>query len=220
MTKETIGKKYWRLTVKEVYQKPSGTRNRKYAKCICDCGKEHKARFDWLKNWSIRSCGCVHQTYLDEIWKKYRGLTITDVHTKRSRSSWKMITYAICSCVCGNVDVHVQLPNLKNGGTKSCGCSRSAKTLWLTSKSRQYGIWYRMYKSCTNPDHTSYPRRGGQWIWIIPEWHSFAGRWEDNHEQYDEFAYFTRINPFKDFTKENCVRRIAYNISKFDLFNK
>lgn len=218
---DQIGKTYWKLTIKEVFKvQPEWKRARLYAQCECDCGEIHEARLDWLKNWLVKSCGCSHQTYLEQIGKTYGLLTIMDFHSKRSPSTWKMVTYAICDCACGKIDCAIQLPNLKSWSTKSCGCIRRQKTCGLTSNSRQYKTRYRMYNSCYNENHPSYKRRGGKGIKVCKERHTFAWWWKDNKHHYDKYAYFTRKNPFKDFNKENCVWHVAYNVSRFDLFEE
>ena len=58
------GEKYGKLTVLEVFKKHMKTRNRMYAKCICDCGRIVEVRADNLPNGHTVSCGkCSFNTF-------------------------------------------------------------------------------------------------------------------------------------------------------------
>lgn len=52
-----VGKKYGMLTVLEIKTKGEN-RCRKYARCLCECGREKEARCDGLKTGKYVSCGC------------------------------------------------------------------------------------------------------------------------------------------------------------------
>lgn len=74
------------LKVLEVYMKKCGNRNRKYAKCICECGNIFELRYDSLK--ITKSCGCLkkeqdkinltkhhsHKLTGTKLWNTYYGM--------------------------------------------------------------------------------------------------------------------------------------------------
>ena len=65
-----IGKKYNRLKVKEIIiGKKGGTE----WKCECECGKEYIGKKKYIKNGSIKSCGCISKE-IQEKAKKYKRI--------------------------------------------------------------------------------------------------------------------------------------------------
>lgn len=59
----------------------------------------------------------------DLVGNVYTRLTVMDPSARRDKHGH---AYWICECECGNV-ILVTGNNLKNGGTKSCGCLRSER---------------------------------------------------------------------------------------------
>lgn len=57
------GNKYGRLLVLELQAEPA---HRKHYLCLCDCGKTKIADGRYLKNGSIRSCGCLRNEKIAE----------------------------------------------------------------------------------------------------------------------------------------------------------
>ena len=62
-----------------------------------------------------------------------------------------------CLCDCGNT-TSVELNNLKNGHTKSCGCLRVTLTTFThrMSKSKEYKSYRKMIERCTREKDISY----------------------------------------------------------------
>lgn len=92
------------------YIKPSGQTISTWL-CKCDCGKEITVRTESLRNGHTTSCGCK-RGYSPLPGDKYGNLIVIS-HQPNSR--------VLCRCVCGN-QVLVDVSNLNNGNTRSCGC--------------------------------------------------------------------------------------------------
>lgn len=74
-----IGKKFGRLLVKDITFLYSGNRRRKFAVCLCDCGKEHVTRLDGILSGLTVSCGCNKNS--KNKLKNYRtGMSGTRIH--------------------------------------------------------------------------------------------------------------------------------------------
>ena len=71
---EKIGTKYGHLTVIEdlgmTIKESTSTRGH-YVRCICDCGNETIVKLPYLKNGSIKSCGCYKNKISSDRWKKH-----------------------------------------------------------------------------------------------------------------------------------------------------
>mgnify|MGYP001618838060 CR=1 FL=1 len=83
---------------------------------------------------------------------------------------------AVCRCDCGNVRT-VTINNLKNGGSRSCGCRRNERLKQRSvthgaSEWPEYAVWNTMIARCENPKHERYPRYGGRGITVCDEWRS------------------------------------------------
>ena len=72
------------------------------------------------------------------------------------------------------------------------------------SKSRQYYIWRSMKQRVDNPNRKDYAHYGGRGIKYDPTWKTFNGFWEDMAETYADNLTLDRIDPNKDYCKENC----------------
>lgn len=85
--RDLTGQKFGRLTVVSFSRDVrSGNRNRKYWKCICECGKYKEVRLDSLTSGKVKSCGClqVENSYKNLI----PGSSRYDVIDKRLRGIW------------------------------------------------------------------------------------------------------------------------------------
>ena len=81
-----------------------------------------------------------------------------------------------CECDCGNTTI-VQLKNLRNDHTKSCGCLITdvlieRNTTHGLSNSTDYGSWLAMRDRCNNPSNKDYKHYGGRGITICDEWNN------------------------------------------------
>lgn len=97
---------------------PAGTSSSRQAlwRCLClQCGSQHVAVGQRLRNGKTRSCGCAVQRV--DMTGQVFGRWTVESHAGRSRGStlWR------CRCACGTVR-DVPRTNLTGGKTTSCGC--------------------------------------------------------------------------------------------------
>lgn len=79
-----------------------------------------------------------------------------------------------CRCDCGSKK-KVDFPNLYNGVSKGCGCTRKATLTKRNFKhggsgSRLYNIWCAMKGRCANPLNAGWRNYGGRGIQVCLEW--------------------------------------------------
>ncbi len=139
---------------------------------------------------------------LDLLGQKFGMLTVVALggHKRRERA-WR------CRCDCGRESV-VVTGQLRNGGTKSCGCRKRAVLGESTTthggcKTRTYRIWAGMRQRCNNPKHHAYYRYGGRGIKVCPEWVRFAQFRADMGEAPSGLT-IERINNEQGYSKGNC----------------
>ena len=65
--RDITGQRFGRLVVVEISYKAN---NKRYWKCICDCGKSCVIRQDQLVTGKTNSCGCIHAEYNARISEK------------------------------------------------------------------------------------------------------------------------------------------------------
>lgn len=83
----------------------------------------------------------------------------------------------VCKCDCGNISI-VQDCNLKQGRTKSCGCSKKEFCSKASQKhgyvdTRLHNCWMRMRARCHNKNGKRYKDYGGRGITVCDEWQEF-----------------------------------------------
>lgn len=106
---------------------------------------------------------------IDLTGKRFGKLTVIDraPNSKNCETMWN------CLCDCGNALV-VRGHNLKQGTTKSCGCSRKDKRPYREthgmSKTRLYRIWSLMRNRCECETSRAYHNYGGRGISVCEEW--------------------------------------------------
>lgn len=143
---------------------------------------------------------------LDLIGQRFTKLLVTEFagFDNSNQSMFK------CICDCGNETIK-RGANLKRQATLSCGCLRniasknlgySAKKHGLT-KTSTYITWQGMKDRCTNPNSKKYKFYGGMGVKFDAKWMAFEGFLEDMGIR-PENTTLDRINPFGDYTKENC----------------
>jgi hypothetical protein len=168
----------------------------------------------------MRVCGVVSPNFFYYIFKmkklevkkgdKFNRLTIIKEVEKRSRTR----TF-LCVCECGNEKI-VQLNNLRNNHTTSCGCFRKEIASETNknninsishnlSYSSEYNSWACMKQRCYNSNHDRYKDYGGRGIKVCNEWNnSFEAFIKDMGMKPDETYSIDRIDFNGNYEPGNC----------------
>ena len=85
-----VGKKFGRLLVTSGPEKSDGTL---YWRCLCDCGKSHKASGYTLRIGDCKSCGCLHSDWLSN---RNRSHGLSKTRTYRAWIQAKVRCYGKC----------------------------------------------------------------------------------------------------------------------------
>lgn len=116
-----------------------------------------------------------------------------------------------CVCDCGSRK-SVHLGALKQGQSKSCGCSTNQFISSANTKhggarrsgySREYNSWRMMWERCARKDHKFYHNYGGRGIVICDRWKDFSAFKEDMGNR-PEGMSLDRINTLGNYEPENC----------------
>lgn len=94
--------------------------------CKCDCGNELVVIYSMLKNGNTKSCGCYHKSIMKQRYTEFRENFIGQTFGRLTVvefigvNEYKDAVYKF-QCSCGNMVIKT-LHEVKDGGTKSCGC--------------------------------------------------------------------------------------------------
>ena len=129
----------------------------------------------------------------------------------------KRVRQFLCRCSCGNIKTAI-IDNLRNGGTKSCGCLYTEKVvkvkglLGVRSKCDKTHPLFKTFDSmldrCYNPKNPSYKNYGERGIrvdnkWLLPEGKGFSNFCLDLGDR-PEGLTLDREDNNGDYSKENC----------------
>lgn len=103
-----------------------------------------------------------------------------------------------------------RMSSIKNGTTKSCGCS-SYKLMGVNrithdlSRTKLYSVWHEMIRRCVNQKHFAYKRYGGRGISVCNEWEdvSIFYNWAINNG-YEDGYQLDRVDNDGNYCPENC----------------
>lgn len=124
--------------------------------CKCDCGNDFLASVKLLRNGHTKSCGCLKKEtagqnwigdsyhggagkeFIDETGNTYGKLTVLcrDGNNSYGQAMWR------CQCECGTITT-VSGGQLRSGGTRSCGCTRSFGELAIIKLLNKNSIIYK-----------------------------------------------------------------------------
>jgi hypothetical protein len=149
----------------------------------------------------------------DIVGQKFGRLTVIEDSGKRHKD-YEVLWVCICSC---GTKKEIRGDHLKSGNTKSCGCLRKEKNVFLFKHGdakkikglrvvRLYRIWNGMKARCLIKNHPQYHRYGGRAIRICRLWlnnYMAFKTWALSHG-YQENLTIDRINNNGNYTPENC----------------
>jgi hypothetical protein len=115
-----------------------------------------------------------------------------------------------CRCKCGTEFKTVK-GRIKSGHTKSCGCLRRITQpnykhghKRAGCKSPEYTSWMCMKDRCFNVKHDRYKWYGAKGVTVCDQWkHSFETFLHDMGERIEGYT-LDRINPYGNYSPENC----------------
>lgn len=128
---------------------------------------------------------------------------------KLRQTKWK------CLCDCGKV-VILNGKTLRSGKSKSCGCYRSDLKRELAyklgkrnithgcTKTSEYLVWINMHNRCYKEKDCSYKYYGAKGVIVCDRWKEFTNFLEDMGNKPDSNYTLDRINPYGNYTPDNC----------------
>jgi hypothetical protein len=128
--KDLTGKKFGRLTVLKFDERDG--RSRPHYLCLCRCGVRKSINGCSLTAGDTTSCGCFHKEVMARNGAKsaidisgQRFGKLVAIRALKQRGNQGQTIWD-CLCDCGR-HTNVAIATLRNGATKSCGCSRRKK---------------------------------------------------------------------------------------------
>lgn len=216
---DLTGSRFGRFTV--VRRAPNNKDGRTMWLCICDCGNERIVSGKCLRNGHTQSCGCLNRDVVSKrslknrIGERFGRLTVESRAEDYVAANGAHHVQWRCHCDCGKMIV-VDVCQLVNGKTKSCGCLheellRKGNIKHNGSHDRLYKVFSNMKNRCYNSNSQDYQYYGGRGIKICDKWlNSYLAfkNWAYTNG-YDDGAIqgectIDRIDVNGDYEPENC----------------
>lgn len=171
--------------------------------CQCDCGRLQTHATHTLVH-VTRNCPNCRGPSPKRIDLKpgdiYGRLTLVREVTKDRTKSRRWA----CLCECGN-EVIVQISNLRNGHTTSCGCRTIERiTLHGLAHAPIYKVWSAIMERVYNSKSKHYKNYGGRGIRVSESWHIFENFFADMGHCPGPKYSLDRIDNDGDYSRENC----------------
>lgn len=135
------------------------------------------------------------------IGQKFGKLLVLEKTNEKAKNNGEYKYKCICDC---GKKILVRGSNLKQGNSKSCGCSHSSS---ITKENhRLYIIYDNMKARCNNPKCVSYKNYGGRGIKVCKEWNKDFNvfvKWALENGYKDNLT-LDRINNNGNYEPSNC----------------
>lgn len=143
--------------------------------------------------------------FIDLTGQKFGRLTVLECSGRNKHGSaiW------LCRCACGNGKV-IHGGSLRNGSSKTCGCSHSELATQLNlvhgkHGTPEYRAWKAMITRCTNPNAANYSYYGGKDVCVCERWrHSFENFYADMGQKPTSKHSLDRIDANGNYEPSNC----------------
>ena len=119
--------------------------------CQCECGNKVSVKTYNLNSGNTKSCGCLQRdrtsevSYKSRIGEVYGKLTVIE---RVENNRFGHVCYR-CKCECGGETI-VDVNNLRNGNTNSCGCIKSKGEMIINNWLQEHNIDFRSQYSFDN----------------------------------------------------------------------
>ena len=135
------------------------------------------------------------------IGQKFGKLLVLEKTNEKAKNNGEYKYKCICDC---GKKILVRGSNLKQGNSKSCGCSHSNS---ITKENhRLYVIYDNMKARCNNPKNVGYKNYGGRGIKVCNEWNkdfNIFVKWALENGYKDNLT-LDRINNNGNYEPSNC----------------
>ena len=160
----------------------------------------------------------MQHNFKDLTGQKFNKLTVLKLNHiekffRNNRKRFENKYFWLCKCECGNEKV-IEGKSIRNGATKSCGCSKKENMKIIASKNfkhglkntRLYRIWQCMKARCYIKNTENYCYYGGRGIIVCDEWKNdfkIFHEWAVNNG-YQEDLTIDRIDNNGNYEPLNC----------------
>ena len=172
---------------------------------------------------SLKRCSVKPDT--SELLGRILGeLTVIEKSAHRASPSGKKRPTYRCRCSCGNIIVKTSSSLRSKTGAKHCGCKTKQKLLntiqnrdpfTVKTRWKAFSSYTHMLARCYDSREYGYEEYGGRGITVSEEWRDSFWKFLDDMGERPENHVIDRIDPNKNYYKENC-RWVERSLSSFN----